>query len=300
MRDVRRSAVVICVLFAGCSGDAGQPHRESAVTGKVDLDNPRAATTSSAVFTFSGKVSPPDSKVSVSDGTVRVEPSGRFTVAVASPRAGSKQVKLAATNPGSRSWRLNVRVARAPTQASQGAGTRCVGADRRTAPRAGRGRAAERSGLTIARRRRAGRGDAVRAVLPCDGGGPRRRGRHRPHSPCDGGDHAVRQHGATNRPSAATGPDREDCHSTGGVGARRARALGAISPRRPPGLQRPRRGPSRGHRCPRTSGGHTPRRIQISRSTTAMSDRYEMMGRRYAACSTCVRTSRSAPGWRWA
>lgn len=110
--DVRRSAVVICVLVAGCSGDAGQPHRESAVTAKVDLDKPRAATTSSAVFTFSGKVSPPDSKVSVSDGAVRVEPSGRFTVAVASPRAGSKEVKLAATNPGSRSWRLNVRVAR--------------------------------------------------------------------------------------------------------------------------------------------------------------------------------------------
>ena len=193
MRDVRRSAVVICVLFAGCSGDAGQPHRESAVTGKVDLDNPRAATTSSAVFTFSGKVSPPDSKVSVSDGTVRVEPSGRFTVAVASPRAGSKQVKLAATNPGRRSWRLNVRVAR-------GQPKRVKVPERDVlAPTAGLllepGGGAPPS-VQASPSRADDAPDVVTLSEPSfrgDGGGPRRRGRHRPHSPRDGGDHAVRQ-----------------------------------------------------------------------------------------------------------
>jgi hypothetical protein len=122
-------ALLLIALLAGCGGGPDQPSRDLAVTGEVDLEKPRAgapdagtaaghgnegviATTGVAVFSFTGKVEPPDSRVSASDGAVRVERSGRFTVAVASPKSGSKTVRIAAAKPGHRTWRTEIQVLR--------------------------------------------------------------------------------------------------------------------------------------------------------------------------------------------
>jgi hypothetical protein len=137
---VRRTLLALSLLLAGCGGGDDDdapgdrpPSAARAVTGALDLERPRAGapdagtaaghgndggvgTTSSAAFSFTGRVDPPDSRVAVSEGAVRVEPSGRFTVAVASPRSGTKQVRVEATKPGHRPWRVDVRVVRATSQ----------------------------------------------------------------------------------------------------------------------------------------------------------------------------------------
>jgi hypothetical protein len=138
---MRRTAFLVSVLLAGCGGGGGggggdddaRPRPEPPISGTVDLERPRAGapdagtvaghgadagigTTSAEAFSFTGRVSPPDSAVRVSEGDVRVEPSGRFTVAVLSPRRGDKQVTIEATKPGHRSWRVDVRVTRGEPQ----------------------------------------------------------------------------------------------------------------------------------------------------------------------------------------
>ena len=102
---------------------------EKRITGSVDLEKPRAGapdagtaaghgadagvgTTGAAAFSFAGRVDPPDSALRTSEGAVRVEPNGRFTVAVASPSSGTKQLTIEATKPGHRPWRIDVRVVR--------------------------------------------------------------------------------------------------------------------------------------------------------------------------------------------
>lgn len=133
MPPVRRT-ILLCLLAAGC-GNGGSERPESLrVTGAVDLERPRAGapdagtvaghgadgavgTTSAAALSFTGRVSPPDSEVRVSEGDVRVEPSGRFTVAVAAPGRGAKGVRIDATKPGHAPWHIDVRVVRgAPTR----------------------------------------------------------------------------------------------------------------------------------------------------------------------------------------
>ena len=121
--------LLLIALIAGCGGESDQPSRDLAVTGEVDLQKPRAGapdagtaaghgndgaivTTGATVLSFTGTVTPPDSRVTVSDGVVRVEQSGRFTLAVASPKSGSKTVRIAAAKPGHRTWRTEVRVLR--------------------------------------------------------------------------------------------------------------------------------------------------------------------------------------------
>ena len=133
MRAVRRAFVLLALLAAGCGGGSEPAAERLAVRGTVDRDKPRAGapdagtaaghgndggvgTTSSAAFSFTGKVRPADSRVTASAGAVRVEPSGRFTVAVASPRSGAKRVRLRAVKAGHRPWRLDVRVVRAEPQ----------------------------------------------------------------------------------------------------------------------------------------------------------------------------------------
>ena len=127
---VRRTTLTIALLLvAGCGGSDDSAPTERRVTGSVDLAKPRAGapdagtaaghgadagvgTTGAPAFSFTGRVEPPDSAVRVSEGAVRVEPNGRFTVAVASPSRGTKQVTIEATKPGHRPWRIDVRVVR--------------------------------------------------------------------------------------------------------------------------------------------------------------------------------------------
>lgn len=118
-------------MMAGCGGGDDPPDRERVVTAEIDLPGAGQAgppdagtarghgaegligTTSTGVFSFTGRVDPPDSRVTVSRGAVRVEPSGRFTVAVASPASGSRPLRVDAAKPGHRPWRAEVRVTRA-------------------------------------------------------------------------------------------------------------------------------------------------------------------------------------------
>jgi hypothetical protein len=126
----RRALVLIALLAAGCGGDSKPSGPPPAVTGTVDLERPRAgapdagtmaghgneaavAQASSEVFSFTGRVKPANSKVTVSDGVVRTEPSGRFTFATASPASGTKAVRIDGTRPGHRAWSLDVRLNRA-------------------------------------------------------------------------------------------------------------------------------------------------------------------------------------------
>jgi hypothetical protein len=134
---MRRAAAIVAVTCGawcfGCGGDEGgdEPGPSPRVTGSVDLERPRAGapdagtvaghgadggvgTTSAPVFSFTGRVRPADSEVTVSEGDVRVEPSGRFTVAVAAPRGGTKDVRIDGAKPGHRPWRIDVRVVRGP------------------------------------------------------------------------------------------------------------------------------------------------------------------------------------------
>jgi hypothetical protein len=129
-RVCRRALALLTVLAAGCGGgETKRPREAPAVTGAVDVEAPRAGapdagtraghgndgavgTTNAAVFSFTGTVRPADSRLRVSEGVVRVEPSGRFTVAVASPRSGAKRVRIEASRSGSRPWSTDVRVVR--------------------------------------------------------------------------------------------------------------------------------------------------------------------------------------------
>ena len=74
------------------------------------------ATTAVDVFSFTGSVDPPDSEVTVSDGAVRVEPAGRFTVATAAPAGGTKRLRLEATHADRKPWSLEVRLSRGELQ----------------------------------------------------------------------------------------------------------------------------------------------------------------------------------------
>jgi hypothetical protein len=121
----------LVAVVAGCGGESKKPEQPPpAVSGTVDLDEPQAgapdagtsaghgneaalATTSSDVVSFTGRVEPVDSTVAVSEGVVRVEPSGRFTVAIASPSSGTKEVRIDASKDGHRPWSLDVRINRA-------------------------------------------------------------------------------------------------------------------------------------------------------------------------------------------
>jgi hypothetical protein len=127
---MRRFAIVIVALVAGCGGHSEPAGPPPAVSGVVDLEKPSAgppdagtsaghgndgavATTSADVFSFTGRVDPPGSAVRVDDGVVRVEPSGRFTVATQSPREGTKELRLEGSKAGHRPWTLDVRLTRA-------------------------------------------------------------------------------------------------------------------------------------------------------------------------------------------
>lgn len=127
------AAVALAAMLPSACGGADDPRpglQERAVAGTIQLPRPQGGppdagtarghgneavlgTTSTAAFSFTGTVDPPESEVSISSGTVRVEPSGRFTVAVASPRSGSKELSVEATASGHRPWRAEVSVVRA-------------------------------------------------------------------------------------------------------------------------------------------------------------------------------------------
>jgi hypothetical protein len=133
-----RSRLVLAALVAvvaGCGGESRKPEQpRPAVSGTVDLGKPQAgapdagtsaghgneaalATTSADVVSFTGRVEPADSTVMVSDGVVRVEPTGRFTVAIASPPSGTEEIRIDAAKAGHRPWSLDVRIKRAaPSQ----------------------------------------------------------------------------------------------------------------------------------------------------------------------------------------
>jgi hypothetical protein len=133
---MRRIAIVLtaATLLAGCGGNASPtPGPAAAVSGTVDLTRATAgapdagtraghgndvvnATTAADVFSFTGRVDPPDSAVRVSDGVVRMEPSGRFTVATTAPARGTKRLRLDATLAGHRPWSLEVRLSRGEPQ----------------------------------------------------------------------------------------------------------------------------------------------------------------------------------------
>jgi hypothetical protein len=125
-----RIVLVALVALAGCGGESKPAGAPPAVSGSVDLEKPQAgppdagtsaghgneaavATTSADVFSFTGRVQPADSEVEVSDGVVRVEPSGRFTVATTAPASGTKDVRIDAAKAGHRPWSLDVRITRA-------------------------------------------------------------------------------------------------------------------------------------------------------------------------------------------
>lgn len=133
VRRVRR-AVVTCLVVAGCGGGGEtrpeQPLPAPRVVGSVDLERPRAgapdagtvaghgadeavASTAAAAVSFTGRVRPADSIVTVSDGDVSSERTGRFTVAVAAPEAGTRTVRIVAARDGHAPWRIDVRVVRA-------------------------------------------------------------------------------------------------------------------------------------------------------------------------------------------
>jgi diguanylate cyclase (GGDEF)-like protein len=137
VRRARRLLLVTAVLAAGCGGEGDSevpgPAPPRAVRATVDLPKPAAGApdagtaaghgadgavvaTSARVVSFTGRVTPPESRVTAEGGTVRVEPSGRFTVAVPAPRAGVASVRIDAVHPGHRPWTLDVRVVRGPAQ----------------------------------------------------------------------------------------------------------------------------------------------------------------------------------------
>jgi hypothetical protein len=133
---MRTAAIVLtaAALLSGCGGDSRPaPGAAAAVSATVELPKATAgapdagtraghgndvvnATTAADVFSFTGRVDPPDSAVSVSDGVVRVEPSGRFTVATTAPAGGTKRLRVGATRAGHRPWSLDVRVSRGEPQ----------------------------------------------------------------------------------------------------------------------------------------------------------------------------------------
>lgn len=133
---MRRLAIALTApaLFLGCGGHSKPaPGPGAAVSATVELTKATAgapdagtraghgndvvnATTAADVFSFTGRVDPPDSAVRVSDGVVRVEPSGRFTVATTAPAAGVKRVRIDATLAGHRPWSLDVRLSRGEPQ----------------------------------------------------------------------------------------------------------------------------------------------------------------------------------------
>jgi hypothetical protein len=133
---MRRIAIALtaAALLPACGGDS-KPDQgpAAAVSATVDLTKARAgapdagtraghgndvvnATTAAGVFSFTGMVDPPDSAVTVSDGVVRVEPSGRFTVATAAPAGGTKRLRLDATLAGHEPWSLDIRLSRGEPQ----------------------------------------------------------------------------------------------------------------------------------------------------------------------------------------
>jgi hypothetical protein len=110
---MRRVAIALtaATLLAGCGGGS----KPAPVSGTVDLAK-ATATTSADVFSFTGRVDPPDSTVTVSDGVVRVEPSGRFTVATTAPAGGTKRLRVEATLAGHPPWSIDVRLSRGQPQ----------------------------------------------------------------------------------------------------------------------------------------------------------------------------------------
>jgi len=126
-----RRAILFVALFTSACASSEQPSRPEAVTGTIDLpeesagppdagtvaghgNDARIGSTSTAVFTFTGRISPPDSSVRVNHGVIRTEPSGRFTVAVRSPAHGARELEIVASSPPSRPWRARVRIVRGP------------------------------------------------------------------------------------------------------------------------------------------------------------------------------------------
>jgi len=126
---MRLAAVALIALLAGCGGDgkraAGPPIAASldlatATAGAPDAGTSAGhgndvanATTAADVFSFTGRVAPADSRVRVSDGEVRVEPSGRFTVATTAPSSGTKRLRVDASKAGRQPWSIEVRLTRA-------------------------------------------------------------------------------------------------------------------------------------------------------------------------------------------
>jgi hypothetical protein len=127
-------ALLLVAAAAGCGGSPGddRPRPEpAAVSGRLDLDRPRAGApdagtaaghgndggvgvTGSATFAFTGRVSPPGSRVRVSGArsAVVVERSGRFSVAVDGLEPGPNAIRVAASRAGARPWSADVRVVR--------------------------------------------------------------------------------------------------------------------------------------------------------------------------------------------
>lgn len=113
-KDSRRSPVTATVDLTKATG--GAPDAGTSAGHGNDVAN---ATTAVDLFSFTGTVDPPRSEVTVSDGVVRVEPSGRFTVATAAPSSGTKRLRLQARDAGREPWSLEVRLSRAGLQRVQ-------------------------------------------------------------------------------------------------------------------------------------------------------------------------------------
>jgi len=109
------SALSLAIGLSGCGGNDRRP--TGAVSGTVDLPRRAPAITGGEAFGFTGRVTPAASAVTVatadgSQGPVVVERSGRFSAAVGGLRPGTNHIRLRATRPGHRPWRVNLRVAR--------------------------------------------------------------------------------------------------------------------------------------------------------------------------------------------
>jgi hypothetical protein len=125
--------LVFAVALAGC-GEKPEPKLSgpAAVTGTVDLARPGAvpdagttaghraratATTKRAALTFTGRVNPPTSRVTLKPaaGTARaldVGADGRFLARAGKLRRGENRFVLVATSPGLRPWAENVLITR--------------------------------------------------------------------------------------------------------------------------------------------------------------------------------------------
>ena len=104
-------ALLVVAVVAGCGGAPDEDPAPPRVAATLDLDRPR---TGSTTFAFTGRVSPPDGRVSVGGArsAVVVERSGRFSIAVDGLERGPNTIRLTASRRGAEPWATEVRVVR--------------------------------------------------------------------------------------------------------------------------------------------------------------------------------------------